>query len=83
MTTEGKKAVTELVEFLKVQPAGVPLEWNQAMVPGTAVHVKDCVDNDFFAHVGSDGSSPQDRQSRYGKASQTGENMAWAYDPTG
>lgn len=53
------------------------------MVPGTAVHVKDMVDNGAFSHDGTDGSSPSDRQNRFGVISGAGENIAWAYNPTG
>src|SRR5262245_25110451 len=40
-----------------------PLAFNQSLISSARGHSQDMLDNDFFAHEGSDGTSPQMRMS--------------------
>ncbi len=54
-----------------------PLTWNDNLAEGADAHCKDMVAHNFFAHEGSDGSTPGDRATAAGyKWSWVGENIA-------
>ncbi len=53
-----------------------PLSMNAALREAARAHSRDMACNGFFAHTGSDGSSPADRVARYGYSfSYLGENI--------
>ena len=57
-------------------PAG-PLAWNSRLEQAALDHTLDMVQNDHFAHVGTDGSAPGDRARRAGYQWRiVGENIA-------
>lgn len=60
-------------------PVG-PVSWNDNLAQAALRHAYDMKDNDFFDHIGSDGTKVSDRVSEAGYSWQTvGENIAWGY----
>jgi RHS repeat-associated protein len=53
-----------------------PLHFNAALTRAARGHNRDMVDNHYFAHEGSDGSTPADRCLTAGYTGGTGENIA-------
>ncbi len=53
-----------------------PLHFNAALTRAARGHSRDMVDNHYFAHEGSDGSTPADRCLTAGYTGGTGENIA-------
>ena len=47
-------------------PAASPLQWNEILYQAANSHSTDMAKRDFFAHEGSDGSSPSDRTAKSG-----------------
>lgn len=63
-----------------------PLAWDPHLFQAAYSHSRDMLDNDFFDHQGSDGSSPHQRMANAGYpftgASGSGENLAARGDST-
>ncbi|MEI8635057.1 pre-peptidase C-terminal domain-containing protein [Vibrio sp. PP-XX7] len=58
-------------------PAAPALTWNCKLATAAAVHNQDMVTNDYFDHIGSDGTEPWDRAEAAGYSySYIGENIA-------
>ena len=54
-----------------------PLSYDYGLFLAARDHAEDMIENNLFSHVGSDGSSPNDRMDRYGTYSGArGENVA-------
>ena len=61
-------------------PAAPPVAWNDTLAMAAYLHSVDMETNQFFDHIGSDGSSPGDRITREGYDWWTyGENIAVNY----
>ena len=61
-------------------PAAPPVGWNDQLAVAAYLHSVDMETNQFFDHVGSDGSTPGDRITRQGYDWWTyGENIAVGY----
>lgn len=66
-TKEGAKAVTDALRYLKTAPSVEPLaEAADGLKLSAADHVFDVGGAGVASHVGSDGSSPAERNARYG-----------------
>ena len=62
----------------KMQPVA-PLEWNDLLTQAARRHAEDMLQNDFFSHTGSDGSSSSQRIKESGyDFMAAGENVAEA-----
>ncbi len=58
-------------------PAVTPLTWRCELKSAALAHSRDMANNNFFDHIGSDGSSPSQRVTRAGYSwSTVGENIA-------
>jgi uncharacterized protein YkwD len=56
------------------------LKWDNLLEEAALLHTQDMVDNNFFAHEGSDGSSSSERVTATGYNWRTvGENIAYGY----
>ena len=61
-------------------PAAPSVAWNNALATAAYLHSEDMATNQFFAHTGADGSSPETRITRRGYDWRTyGENIAVGY----
>lgn len=67
LTQEGIKPVEEAIEFLKQAPAVPALKLSEGMSKAARDHVLDLGPEGKIGHFGTDGSSPGERLSRYGK----------------
>lgn len=78
ITQEGASAVEEAIRFLERQPALPPVIRSTGMSRGARDHVENRGPDAELGHVGSDGSRPWDRISRYGTWSgTTAENISY------
>ena len=78
--------VRELVNEARAMPracgnrkftAAKPLRWNDALAAAGKAHAEDMARNNYFSHVGRDGSNPAQRVARAGyRYRATGENIA-------
>jgi uncharacterized protein YkwD len=66
ITQEGKKAVDEAIRFLRRSDPLSPVTSSEGMSLGARDHVRDHGPRSGTGHVGSDGSQPWERVSRYG-----------------
>ena len=53
-----------------------PVSFNEVLARAARAHSRDMIDNQYFAHEGSDGSTPAERCLAEGYAGDTGENIA-------
>ena len=54
--------------------------WDESLTIAAKRHLNDMIDNDFFNHIGSDGSTPASRASDAGfEGAYIGENIARGY----
>ncbi|MEC7948821.1 MAG: CAP domain-containing protein [Myxococcota bacterium] len=56
-----------------------PIYYDRALNDAARFHSQDMVDNDWFAHESSDGTSFGDRMARYYDSGYIGENIAYGY----
>jgi uncharacterized protein YkwD len=81
MTSEGTRAVDEVIRALKAQSPMDAMRPSKGMSLGARDHVKDIGPKGVTGHNGSDGSKPFDRINRYGEWQQTaGENISFGND---
>jgi uncharacterized protein YkwD len=66
MTLEGVAAIDEAIRFLKSSNPLGQLEPSKGLSLGAKDHVLDLSHKGMISHIGSDGSMPTDRVSRYG-----------------
>jgi uncharacterized protein YkwD len=66
VTNEGVDALEEAIKFVRLQQPLPPLQLRKGMILGARDHANDIAKNDQTGHRGSDGSTPEDRISRYG-----------------
>lgn len=81
-TVEGIKAVDEAIDFLKKAAPVPPLSASPPLTLSARDHVKDLGPRGMTGHVGSDGSQPLDRISRYG-APRTTSGEVISFGPVG
>lgn len=75
-TKEGKAAVIECIEFLKIAPASPPVTGNILLEKAAIDHANDISIHNTVTHDGSDGSKLKDRVERYARRDGlTGENI--------
>ncbi|GAB6192614.1 NHL domain-containing protein [Desulfocastanea catecholica] len=67
--------------FISDKPLA-PLKFNEKLIKAARGHSQDMVNNHYFAHEGSDGSSPAQRCLAEGYVGGTGENIAAAMAST-
>ncbi len=67
-TKEGKSAILEAIEALKVQPRLDPFDMNDELIRAAKNHAKDIGPRGISSHTGSSGSSPFDRIAKHGTA---------------
>jgi uncharacterized protein YkwD len=80
VTTEGVAAVDEAIRFLRAAKPLVAFQLSNGMSRGAADQATDLALNDRTGHLGSDGSSPEERCGRYGRLvenTDVGENIAY------
>ncbi len=69
-----------LVNDARADVGAPPLTLSCPLNQAAQMHLEDMVQNNFFSHTGSDGSSSQDRALAAGYGSgYVGENIAWNY----
>lgn len=62
-------------------PAAPPLNWDDRVAAAALAHSTDMAENNFFGHIGSDGSDPGDRLMNEGyDAKLWGEDIAVGFD---
>jgi uncharacterized protein YkwD len=81
-TEEGARAVREAIRALRItRPMGT-LRWSKGMTAAARDHVRDQGPTGLMEHRGSDGSTPAQRVSRYGRwHASVGENIAFGPNP--
>jgi uncharacterized protein YkwD len=78
ITNEGVAALDDAIKFVKSVKPLAPLEVRKGLVLGARDHLNDLVKTGKTGHKGSDGSSVEDRLSRYGIWSETvGEDIVY------
>merc|ERR1719463_893199 len=77
-TVEGKEALEDcLQDLMNASPLPV-LMHSQAIGRACQKHLADLQDNDFCSHIGTDGSTPEERLQKYGEhREQCGENIVF------
>lgn len=74
------QAVVNATNQYRIQAGLSPLRWNPVLSVAALAHSQDMASNDFFGHMGSNGSSPLDRIRAAGYAyDSAGENVAAGY----
>lgn len=77
-TQEGVAAVDEAIRELRATPVLGPFDFSQGMSSGASDHFKDMARTGNRGHIGSDGSIPDQRVSRYGLfRGAIGENISY------
>jgi len=78
-TMEGQEALEDcLQDLLNASPLPV-LMHSQAIGRACQKHLADLQDNDFCSHIGTDGSTPEERLSKFGEhREQCGENIVFS-----
>ena len=77
-TSEGEAAWTEAISYLQTVEPRSALSWSDGLAASAFDHCTDVGSKGIANHVGSDGSGPFERISRYGKASgMEGENISF------
>ena len=66
VTNEGVSALEEAITFLRTLKPLPPLELRPGMISGAKLHVDDMQKTGRVGHLGSDGSKPEDRLTRFG-----------------
>jgi len=66
-TEEGAAAVREAIRFLREQEPVTPLEWSNGLWRAARDHARDQSATGATGHVGSDGSTMEQRMDRYGQ----------------
>lgn len=66
VTNEGVAALEDAIVFLKTLKPLKPLEVSKGMVAGAKLHLDDLKKTQGSGHLGSDGSKPEDRLTRFG-----------------
>eukprot|EP00928_Gymnodinium_smaydae_P034791 TRINITY_DN24583_c0_g2_i2.p1 TRINITY_DN24583_c0_g2~~TRINITY_DN24583_c0_g2_i2.p1 ORF type:complete len:848 (-),score=101.26 TRINITY_DN24583_c0_g2_i2:159-2393(-) len=75
-TVEGVAALEDCLEDLKQAVPLAPVNVSQALSRSCMRHLGDLFRNDFCSHIGSDGSTPEERLSFFGEhREQCGENI--------
>ena len=78
LTTEGKLAYEEAIEYLNTQPEGHKLLLSAGMTKGCQDHVNDIGQTGTITHKGKDKSTPWKRLNRYGEWDQSmAENLVF------
>ena len=70
-TQEGQFAYVEAIEFLRQQKAQKPFAWSRELEDAADNHVQDIGPKGLVSSIGTDGSMPTDRISRYGIIDET------------
>ena len=71
-------AYIEEFEFTCILVGSLPLCYNGKLIAAAITHTSDMVRNDFFSHIGSDGSAPSDRVTvAFYTWDAVAENIAW------
>jgi hypothetical protein len=70
-TKEGNLAYVEAIEFLRGQKAMAAFKWNDRLAMASQDHVDDIGPKGLVTNIGSDGSLPTDRISKYGAIDET------------
>lgn len=78
-TVEGREALEDcLQDLMNASPLPV-LMHSQAIGRACQKHLSDLQDNDFCSHIGTDGSTPEERLSKFGEhREQCGENIVFS-----
>lgn len=80
-TTEGRAAVREAIAFLRRQKALPALEWSRGLWRAARDHARDLGPSGAMGHEGSDGSTMDQRMTRYGEWQGTAaENIDYGSD---
>jgi len=75
-TIEGVSALEGLLLELEDTMPLPEFIYSLPMSRACKIHLKDLQDNDFFSHIGSDGTSPEERLAQFGRhREQCGENI--------
>ena len=81
ITSEGRKAVQEAIDFLKDVEPVEPLSFSRGLYFAAQDHCEDVGPQGIFGHRGSDGSSSSDRMDRYGtRRGFSGENIQYGLE---
>lgn len=70
-TKEGQLAYVEAIEFLRRQPDQIAFKWSADLEKAARIHVDDIGAKGLVSSIGTDGSMPTDRISRYGTIDET------------
>jgi uncharacterized protein YkwD len=70
-TKEGKFAYVEAIEFLRKQQPMKEFKWNEKLTKAAKEHVDDIGPKGMVSSIGSNGSLPTDRISKYGGIDET------------
>jgi uncharacterized protein YkwD len=77
-TNEGVMAVDDAIAFLRTLEPLSAFEVRKGMVLGAKLHLDDMLKTGHDGHLGSDGSKPEDRLSRFGSwQDSVGENIVY------
>jgi uncharacterized protein YkwD len=70
-TKEGKIAYIEAIEYLRQQKSMKAFTWNEKLAKAAKIHVEDIGPKGVVASIGTDGSLPTDRISKFGTIDET------------
>lgn len=70
-TKEGRKAYVEAIEYLRNQKGMKPFVWSEKLKKAAHDHVIDIGPKGVVSSLGTDGSMPTDRITRYGNIDET------------
>lgn len=70
-TQEGKNAYINAINFLKAQRSLPPFAWSDKLASAAQDHCEDAGPKGMVSNVGSDGSTPDIRISKYGRIDET------------
>lgn len=78
VTNEGVEALEDAIKFVRSVKPLPPYELREGLIKAAKVHATDMVTANRSGHMGSDGSKPTDRISRYGMwQDSVGENIIY------